>query len=71
MSAAAAAALFVIHSSTPHSLRLSTIIILSLIKSPNTPQRRLFDIPTAAFQASFPTVDASLVECRDSALFRK
>lgn len=67
----AAAALFVIHDSTLHSLQLSTIITLSLIKSPNTPQRRLFDILTAAFQAFFPAVDMSSGECRDSAVFRK
>lgn len=67
----AAAALFVVHNSTLHSLQLSTIIILSLIKSRNTPQRRLFDILTTAFQAFSPTVDMSSGQRRDSAPFRK
>lgn len=59
----AVAALFVIHSSTLHSLQRSTIIILSP-KRPNTPQRRLFDILTSTFQTSFPTRPQESAETR-------
>lgn len=44
---------------------LSAFIILSLIKSPNTPRPRLFDILTLVSPASFPIVDASSGEHRE------
>lgn len=60
-----AAVLFVIHSSTLPSPWLSAFIILSLIKSPNTPRPRLFDNLTVASPASFPIVDTCSVEPRE------
>ncbi len=68
MPAAAAAVLFVMHSSNLHSNQLCTTIILSLIASPNTPQRRLFDFPKNTFQASFPSIDICPQESAEAQL---